>query len=60
MLTREQSPNSVLHFTVICEIDKTQVSEEKIRQRLGDSLLWLDGVGDVDIIFEGVMEPASE
>ena len=60
MLTREQSPNSVLHFTIICEIDKTQITEEKVRQRLGDSLLWLDGVGHVDVNFEGEMVPADE
>ena len=60
MLDNKTSVDTVLQYTLTIEVNKTQVSELKVRQRLGDSLLWLDGVGEVDVEFLGEMEPASE
>ena len=60
MISRETTTNTVLHFTVICEIDKEQVGVQKIQQRLGDALLWLDGVGEVHVECDGELEPARE
>lgn len=60
MMNHEGQPDTVLRFTVTCEIDSRQVSQEKIRQRLGDSLLWLDGVAKIDVDYSGELEAASE
>jgi hypothetical protein len=60
MMNRDATPTTVLHFTVICEIDRTQAIPEKVHQRLGDALLWMDGIGHVDVVYDGELEPRRD
>ena len=59
MLDNKTSVDTVLQYTLTIEVNKTQVSELKVRQRLGDSLLFMDGIGDIDVAFLGELLPAE-
>ena len=59
MLDTKTSVDTVLQYTVTCEVSKTQVNELKVRQRLGDALLFMDGIGVVDVAFLGELLPAE-
>ena len=60
MMDRDTHVDTVLHFVVTVEINSQQVSPEKVRQRLGDACLWMEGTGHIDVDFKGELEHASE
>ena len=59
MLDRNEITDTVIQFTVTVEIDSKRVNPEKVRQRLGDSCLWLAGIGHVDVSYLGELSPAG-
>ena len=60
MLDRNETADTVIQFTVTIEIDQKRVSPEKVRQRLGDATLWLEGCGTTTVDYLGELEPANE
>ena len=60
MLDRNETADTVIQFTVTIEIDKKKITPEKIRQRLGDVTLWLEGCGGTTVDYLGEMEIANE
>ena len=59
MLNRNEIIDAVIQFTVTVEIDKTLISPEKIRQRLGDATLFMEGVGETTVDYLGELIPAG-
>ena len=60
MLDRNEKTDAVIQFTVTIEIDQKKITPEKVRQRLGDATLWLEGCGYATVDYLGELEPANE
>ena len=59
MLDRNETADTVIQFTVTIEIDKKRILPEKVRQRLGDATLYMEGIGNVDVDYLGELLPAE-
>ena len=59
MLQRDSKPISTYGFLVAVEIEKG-VDPQWVAQKLGDALLWSEGIGTVDVETLGIIEIVND